>query len=162
MVRKLIVLLSCFVVVGIGAAGVAMAAKPVVTEIDIPYHSDGVDPFVSSLCGFDIEIFGEGRVRITEFSDGTRQLSIHRTFYWTANGKSLAEHVSYSIAVGADETSVYRGTVFNLVVPGAGPALKEAGLVVFDKDGNVLRMEGLHQVLEGTDNLPALCAYLAP
>jgi hypothetical protein len=157
--RKLILLMCA--VVGLSAAGIATAAKPVVTEIDIPFHSDGVDPFVSSLCGFDIEIFDEDRVRITEFSDGTRQHSNHRTFYWTANGKSVAEHVSYSVAVGTDETSVYRGTVFNLVVPGAGPVLKEAGLVVFDRNGNVLRMEGLHQVLDGTGNIPALCDYLS-
>ena len=160
MIRKLTVVLACSVAM-VAAAGTAIAAKPAITEIDVPYHSDGIDPFVSSLCGFDVEIFEEGRTRRTEFSDGSTQLAIHRTFYWTANGKSVAEHVSYSVAIGADETSVYRGTVFNLVVPGAGPALKEAGLVVFDKDGNVIRMEGLHQVLEGTDDLPALCDYLS-
>lgn len=159
MIRKLIVVLACCVV-GIGAAGTANAAKPVITDIDVPLHSDGIDPIVSSLCGFDIEIFDEGRTRITEFSDGTEQLSIHRTFYWTANGKSVTEHASYSVVIGTDESSTFRGTVFNLVVPGAGPVLKEAGLVVFDRDGNIVRMDGLHQVLEGTDNLAALCAYL--
>jgi hypothetical protein len=99
-------------------------------------------------------------IRITEFANGTRQVLNRRTFYWTANRMSVAEHVSYSYVTGADESTTYHGTVFNLVVPGAGPVLKEAGLVVFDKDGNVVRMEGLHQVLEGTDNLSALCDFL--
>jgi hypothetical protein len=159
MFRKLIALLACVAALGV-VTGIASAAKPTVTEIDIPYHSDGLDPFVSGLCGFPVEIFDEGHIRIVEFANGTRQVHNKRTFYWTANGTAVAEHVSYSYVTGADESTTYHGTVFNLVVPGAGPVLKEAGLVVFDKDGNVLRMEGLHQVLEGTDNLSALCDYL--
>jgi hypothetical protein len=160
MIRKLTLLLVCGIF-GVALAGTATAAKPTITDVDIPLHSLGVDPSVSSLCGFDVEIFEEGGVRITDFSDGTRQLSVHDTFYWTANGRSLTEHTSHSVFFGADESVTVRGTVFNLVVPGAGPALKEAGLVVFDRDGNVLRMEGLHQLLEGTDNLSALCGYLS-
>jgi hypothetical protein len=160
MIRNITLLLVCGIL-GIALAGTATAAQPVITVIDIPLGSDGVDPFVSSLCGFDVEIFDEGRVRITEFSDGSRKVENQRTFYWTANGKSVAEHASYSYDVSLDETTVYHGTAFNLVVPGAGPVLKEAGLVVFDRDGNILRMDGLHQVLDGTDNLPALCDYLS-
>jgi hypothetical protein len=165
MIRKLSVLLACLtVVVGIGAAGVASAAKPTVTEIDNPLHSEGVDPFVSAVCGFDVEILNEGRVRITEFSDGTRQLSIHETYYWTANGNSLAEYDNHTVVFGVDDSISVHGTVFNIQVPGFGVALKEAGTVVFDRDGNIVRMSGLHQFLDGTgnDNLPALCNYLAP
>jgi hypothetical protein len=142
-------------------ASAATAAKPVVTDIDVPLSSLGIDPVVSSLCGFDVEVFQEGQVRITEFSDGTTQLSSHKRFYWTANGKSLTEHANFTITFAADESTTFQGTVFNLVVPGAGPVLKEAGLVVFDRDGNIVRMSGLHQVLEGTDNLPALCDYFS-
>lgn len=159
MLRKLITLAAC--VASLAAAGTAVAAKPVVTDIDIPLMSLGVDPVVSSLCSFDVEIFQEGKVRIIDFSDGTRQISSHKTFYWTANGKSLAERANHTIVFGPDESTAFRGTVFNLVVPGTGPVLKEAGLFAFDSDGNV-RIAGLHQVLDGTDNLPALCGYLAP
>lgn len=158
MIRRLVMLTCC--AVGLAAAGTAVAAKPVVTDIDLPLSSLGIDPVVSSLCGFDVEIFQEGRVRITDFSDGTRQLNGHKNYYWTANGKSLTERTNYTLVFGTDESLAVRGTVFNLVVPGAGPVLKEAGLVVFDRDGNV-RMAGLHQVLEGTDNLPALCGYFS-
>ena len=158
MIRRLIMLGCC--VASFAAAGTAVAAEPVVTDIDIPLTSLGVDPVVSSLCGFDVEIFQEGRVRVIDFSDGTRQLSSHKTFYWTANGKSLAERTNHTIVFDADESTAFRGTVFNLVVPGVGPALKESGLFAFDSDGNV-RIAGLHQVLEGTDNLPALCGYFA-
>ena len=158
MIRRLVMLTCC--AVGLAAAGTALAAKPVVTEIDIPLMSLGVDPVVSSLCGFDVEIFQEGRVRITDLSDGKRQLSSHKRFYWTGNGKSLTEHTNFTIVFGNDQSTAFHGTVFNLVVPGVGPVLKEAGLFAIDSDGNI-RMAGLHQVLEGTDNLPALCAYFS-
>ena len=144
----------------LAATGTALAAKPVVTDIDIPLTSLGLDPVVSSLCGFDVELFQEGRVRFTDFSDGTRHVSSHKRFYWTGNGKSLTEHTNFTIVFGSDQSNAFHGTVFNLVVPGAGPVLKEAGLFAIDSDGNV-RLAGLHQVLEGTDNLPALCDYFS-
>jgi hypothetical protein len=141
-------------------AGTAMAAQPTVTTTVLPLTSLGIDPFVSGECGFDVEIFQEGRVRETVYSDGTRQLSIHKSFYWTANDKSLTERTNFTITFADDQTTAFRGTVFNLVVPGVGPVLKEAGLAVFDMDGNIVQLAGLHQVIDGTENIPALCDYL--
>ena len=162
MIRKAM-LFTALAVVALAATTTATAAKPTITDIVVPLHSEGVDPFVSGVCGFDVEILNEGRVRITEFSDGTRQLSVHETFYWTANGNSLAEYDNRTVVFGTDDSISVYGTVFNIEIPGFGVALKEAGTVVFDRDGNIVRMSGLHQVLDGTgtDNIPALCDYLA-
>ncbi|MGH3136903.1 MAG: hypothetical protein ACRDPV_10480 [Gaiellaceae bacterium] len=150
----------CFAALALAVATAATAAKPQITDINRELQSLGVDPFLSEECGFDVDVLNEARIRIIEFSDGTAQSHHHETYYWRANGKSLTEPVNFTIAFGEDETETYRGTVFNLVVPGAGPVLKEAGLAVFARDGSIVRLAGLHQVLDETSNPGAICDYL--
>jgi hypothetical protein len=151
--------LTCCAVLGLGGAAIASAAAPVISDTDIPLHSLGLDPFMSDVCGFDVEVLNEGRIRTIEYSDGSTQSHHQDTFYWRANGRSLTERTSFSIA--DDETLTFRGTVFHLVVPGSGPALVEAGIAVFGPDGEILRLAGLHQVIEDTGNPQAVCDYLA-
>jgi hypothetical protein len=151
----------CAAALSLVLAAVATAAKPQITDINRELESLGLDPFFSDECGFGVEVFNEARVRIIEFSDGTAQSHHHETYYWRANGKSLTETVNFTIVFGLDETEAYHGTVFNLVVPGAGPVLKEAGLAVFARTGSIVRLAGLHQVLDGTSKPQAVCDYLA-
>ncbi len=151
----------CFAALSLALATAAAAAPPQITDIDRALESLGPDPFVSEVCGFDVEVATEARIRIVEYSDGTAQSHHHERYYWSANGKSITEHVNFTIAFGEDETQTYRGTVFNLRVPGAGPVLKEAGLAVFGRDGSTIRVAGPHQILDGTTNVPALCEYFA-
>jgi hypothetical protein len=151
----------CTVALSLGLAAVAMAAQPQITDRTRDLVSFGPDPAVSSACGFDVEVWNEGRVRTIEYSNGTAQSHHHERYYWRANDKSLTEHVDFTIGFGTDETQTYRGTVFNLQVPGAGPVFHEAGLAVFARDGSIVRLAGLHQVLDGTTNVDALCEYFA-
>jgi len=149
------------VALSLGIATAATAAQPQITDRTRDLVSFGPDPAVSSACGFEVELLNEGRVRIIEYSNGTAQSHHHERFYWRANGKSLTEHVDFTIAFGVDETDTYHGTVFNLQVPGAGTVFHESGLAVFARDGSVVRLAGLHQVLDGTTNVDALCEYFA-
>ena len=151
----------CIAALALALATAATAAKPQITDITRDLVSLGADPFLSDVCGFDVEVSNEARIRIIELSDGTAQSHHHETYYWRANGKSLTEPVNFTIAFGEDEMETYRGTVFNIVVPGAGPVLKEAGVAVFARDGSIVRLAGLHQVLEGSSNPEAVCDYLA-
>jgi hypothetical protein len=150
----------CITLVTLGSAALASAASPQITDVEVPLHSLGLDPFVSDLCGFDVEVLNEGRIRTIEYSDGSSQSHRQNTFYWSANGRSLTERTSFTLA-GDGETLTFRGTVFHLVVPGVGPALVEAGLAIFGPNGEVVRLAGLHQVLEPTGNPEAVCDYLA-
>lgn len=154
-------LLLVLTTIAVALAGTATAAKPAVTEIVRPLHSEGVDPFLSDVCGFDVEVLNEARIRIIEFSDGTGQSHHHETYYFTANGKSLTDNDDFTIVFGPDETFAYHGVVFNIQVPGVGAVVVDAGKVVFDRDGNILQEAGLHQVLDGTANLAAMCDYLS-
>ena len=79
----------------------------------------GPDPFLSGTCGFDVEVLNEARIRIVEFSK-TAQSHHHETYYWQANGRSLTEHVNFTIVFGPDESMGFHGAVFNLHVPGSG------------------------------------------
>lgn len=151
----------CVSAIALVSTTVASAGAPEITDIDVPLHSLGADPFVSDVCGFEVEVFNQARIRIIEFSDGTSQSHHHETYYWRANGMSLTERVNFTIALDEDETLTFRGAVFNLHVPGVGVAMVEAGTVVFGPDGGVVRLAGLHQVLDGTANVPALCDYLS-
>ena len=152
------VVLGCCAALTLGAAAVASAAAPVITDTDVALHSLGADPVVSDACGFEVEVLNEGRVRTLEYEDGSAQEQHHETFYWQANDRTLTERVNFSLTRGGDELR-FRGTVFHLVVPGAGPVLVEAGLAVFGPNGAILKLAGLHQVLEGPANLQALCDY---
>jgi len=155
-----IVAYLCVAALSLVVATTATAAKPQITDITRDLESLGPDPFLSNVCGFDVEVLNEARIRIIEYSDGTAQSHHHETYYWRANGKSLTENVNFTIAFGADESETYRGTVFNLHVPGVGPVLVEAGLAVFGRDGSI-RLAGLHQVLDGTSKPQAVGDYLA-
>lgn len=149
----------CVAMIAFASTTVASAGAPQITDIDVPLHSLGPDPFLSAECGFDINVSNEGRIRVIQYSDGTRQSHHHETFYWTANGVSLVEHVNFTIAAGEDDVT-FRGAVFNLHVPGAGVGMVEAGNVVFGPNG-ITHIAGLHQVLNETVNVEALCDYLA-
>ena len=153
--------LTCCAALGVLGAAVASAAGPVITDRDITLRSLGSDPFLSEVCDFDVEVLNEGRIRTIEYSDGSSLSHHNETYYWQANGRSLTERVSFSMMRGKDETLSFRGTVFHLVVPGVGPALVEAGMAVFGPNGDIVRLAGLHQVLEGPANPEAVCDYLA-
>lgn len=156
-------LISLLIAAGLALAVAtsATAAKPAVTDIVRPLHSEGIEPFVSDVCGFDVELFNEGRIRIIEFADGTALSHHHETYTFAANGKSLMDNDNFTLFFGADDSLSLRGTNFNVQVPGAGNVLLEAGNVVFDRDGNIVKMAGIHDALEGTADLPAMCDYLA-
>jgi hypothetical protein len=158
--RLRMLVLTCCAALGLGGAAIASAAAPVISDQDIPLHSLGVDPFLSEVCGFDVEVLNQGRIQTIEYSDGSSQSHHQDTFYWRANGRSLTERTSFTISDDG-EALTFRGTVFHLVVPGRGPALVEAGLAVFGPGGEIVRLAGLHQVLEGTGNPQAVCDYLA-
>ena len=51
--------------------------------------------------------------------------------------------MNFSITLGQNGSRTYRGTVFNLHVPGVGPAIVEAGIAEFGPDGGVVRISGL-------------------
>jgi len=153
--------LTCCAALGLAGAAVASAAEPVITDTHVALHSLGADPFMSDVCGFDVEVLNEGRLRLIEYSDGSALSRHQETFYWQANGRTLTERISFSIGIGTDGTTAFRGTVFHLVVPGVGPALVEAGTAVFGPGGEIVRLAGLHQVLEGPANPQAICDYLA-
>jgi hypothetical protein len=50
------------------------------------------------------------------------------------------------------------GLVYGIVVPGQGPAVLDAGKLVWDVDDNVTFVAGLHQFLDG--GLPLICRAL--
>ena len=153
-------LLGCCAALALGVATVASAAAPVVTDTGIALHSLGADPVVSDACGFDVEVLNEGRIRTLEYADGSIQQHHQETFYWQANDRALTERVSFTMTRNGSETA-FRGTVFHVVVPGVGPVLVEAGQAVFGPNGAIVRIAGLHQVLEGAANPQALCDYLS-
>lgn len=159
MTRMLV--LVCSAALALVAATAAPAAQPQITDLTIPPHSLGLDPFLSDVCGFDVEVLNEGSIRRIEYSDGSSLSQHNETYYWQGNGRTLVERVSFSMARPGDGTTTFRGTVFHLIVPGVGPALVEAGQAVFGPNGDVIRLDGLHQVLEGPSNLEAVCGYLA-
>ena len=161
MTFRIIVILSCAALTLVSSAVASAAATPVITDTEIPLHSLGVDPMLYDACGFEVEVLNEGRIRTIEYSDGSAQRHSHQTFLWQANGLTLREPVNFSIMLAQDGSRTYRGTVFNLHVPGVGPAIVEAGIAEFGPDGGVVRIAGLHQVLEGPANVEAVCSYFA-
>ena len=156
MTRMLVLL--CAAAAALGTAAVASGAQPVITDSTVPLHSLGIDP-ISDLCGFDVELWNEGQIRTIAYSDGTVASHHHERYYWKANGRTLTESDDFTITDRGDSLT-FRGTVFNVHVPGVGVALVEAGLAVFE-NGALVRMEGLHQVLDGSANAQAVCDYLS-
>jgi hypothetical protein len=158
MIFKALVCL-CFAALSLAVIGVAAAAQPHITDINRELESLGPDPFLSGTCGFDVEVLNEARIRIVEFSNGTAQSHHHETYYWQANGRSLTEHVNFTIVFGPDESMGFHGAVFNLHVPGVGVAVVDVGHVIMSRDG-IIHQAGLHQILGGTSNPMAVCDYL--
>ena len=148
----------CFAAFSLASATAASGAQPELRDIVVELQSLGPDPILSETCGFDIEVLKEARIRLIEFSDATAQSHHHEIYYWQANGRSLTEHVNFTIVFGLDQTMAIHGAVFNLHVPGVGVAMVDVGTVIFGRDG-IVRQAGLHQILDGTSNPVAVCDY---
>ena len=155
--------LSLFIALAmmLGTASTAMAATPVFFSWD-EAGTDTID------CGaFVVQDVWASHADVRAYFDNQGnwiRSGVYFTVvdYWTGpDGKEATADHGQTLYMEVDPSSeIHRGVDYNLVVPGVGHLLINAGYTIINEATGEITLRGNHQVDDG--DLGKLCAYLAP
>jgi hypothetical protein len=164
-----LVAMSVSIMVGVSAPGVATAAVPTSTVLDVS------SSFTNNFdCPFTLQEQVSGFVKDTQYFDQsgtilkevlTAQYQGPVTVTWTnnASGVTLASHEADPLTIyytnGRFSSLSSRGLTFHVSIPGFGTVLLDVGQIVIMRGQGITLQAGQHQELEG--DTAAFCAALS-
>ena len=126
-------------------AATASGGKPVITTGGGTETFD--DDFFLDLCGVVTQTTVTEKWTLTEFPDGSQTLHVRRTFD-PADPRLPIEKGAGTSFTAADGSRWVVGKPIQLIGPDGGVRLRDAGRVLFDADGDVVRANGPHPSLD--------------
>jgi hypothetical protein len=145
--------LSAIVVASaVSAPAVASAAVP--DHGTLSSHEVFVDSDVCAPEGFSVDVVQDEVNTFTVFFDRSGEVarvSVHTDYraVIAANGHTIAERDKWMDVFTADGTARTVGDTVQIQGPGGGLVQHDAGQVVFNSDGSVAAIHGLHPQFEG-------------
>jgi hypothetical protein len=157
-VRKLLVALG--VCAGVGLGSTAHASRP--EHFDYDFDDEFVDTEVCAAepWGFDVHATQHEHGEVTGFFDGEGNFvrgvnHIDLSFTISANGITLIERDRFTVFFDEDGHREV-GLWTHIQGPDGGIVLLDAGQLVFDADGNLMRAPGRHPQFFGASFCDAL------
>jgi hypothetical protein len=105
--------------------------------------------------GFTNEYRGSVHVRSTRFFKGgdlvrvRDRVRVRETDTNSVTGKTIAVRANYSVVENRVKgTLAFNGVVYISTSPGEGVVIQDTGKVVFDAEGDLVKVAGPHEVLE--------------
>jgi hypothetical protein len=105
-----------------------------------------------ALSGYRRSLAG-GRAHAGRLPQG---LHVRYDAWISANGKTLVERDVWNATFQPDGSKSVRGLTVHIAGPGGGIAQYDAGQLVYDQHGNLVRVDGPHPQLSGESFCPAL------
>jgi hypothetical protein len=155
---------------GLGVASASAAASTTTTIVHVDVSFSETDT-----CGFQLDWHLQGSFKDTQFFDSSGTLvklietntggPFTVTITNPANDKTATTRSQTVVGIltinpdGSLNTVTQNGIVFNFVLPGTGTIAMDVGTVVFDSEGNLLKIGGPHQLLVG--DVAGFCAAVA-
>jgi hypothetical protein len=120
-----------------------------------------VDTETCAVYGFDLDVIEHefGMFVFTSDDEGNflRGSAHVRYDAWiSANGETLVESDVWNATFQPDGSKSVRGLTVHIAGPGGGIVQPDAGRLVYDQDGNLVRVNGPHPQLSGESFCPAL------
>ncbi len=120
-----------------------------------------VDTETCAAYGFDLDVieheFGMFSFTFDGESNFLRGSAHVRYDAWiSANGNTLIERDVWNATFQSDGSKSVRGLTVHIAGPGGGIVQHDAGRLVYDQDGNLVRVDGPHPQLNGESFCPAL------